>query len=417
VTRLRLGKSIWLDRYRGRLPAFPALTGKHETDVAIVGGGVTGCACAYVLADLGLRVVLLDARHIGRGSTSASTALLMQEADVDFADLSDRYGSAVARRVWHTSRRAVGALVGTLRSLNVQAALHTLPSVYFTRDPDRARSLRHELTLRHEAGLRGRWLSEASLKARTGIDGAGAILTPGNAQVDPFRACLALARAARRRGASLHGHSRVQRIRTTPAGVQLDLSRGQIRASHVIIATGYATPEFKPLVGHFRMFNTYVIATPRLSRAKRSTMGLGDVMVWDTERPYHYARWTDDGRLLIGGRDRPVRPGRQRVNALRQQTRALSADLAALYPVLEDERPEYAWEGLFATTPDGLPYIGSHRRYPRHLFALGYGGNGMTFGFLAAQILARALSGRPHQDDALFAFSRTGSRQSLIGSR
>jgi glycine/D-amino acid oxidase-like deaminating enzyme len=91
---------------------------------------------------------------------------------------------------------------------------------------------------------------------------------------------------------------------------------------------------------------------------------------------------------------------------MRQEAEELTRDLAALYPVLEDVRPEYAWEGLFATTPDGLPYIGTHRRYPRHLFALGYGGNGMTFGFLAAQILARALTGRPREDDALFAFNR-----------
>jgi glycine/D-amino acid oxidase-like deaminating enzyme len=410
VRRLRIGKSIWLDQYRGHLPAFRSLTGRHETDVAIVGGGITGCACAYVLSELGVRVVLLDAQHIGRGSTSASTALLMQEADVDFTELSDRYGTATAARVWHASRRGVDTLVSTLRRLRVNAALHTLPSVYFTRDPTRVRLLRQELMRRHDAGLRGRWLSPSALEECTGVDGAGAILTPGNAQVDPFRACLGLARAARRHGASLHGRSRVERIRTSSTSVQLDLPRGEIRASHVIIATGYATPEFKPLVGRFRMFNTYVLATPRLSRTQRTQTGLGDVMLWDTERPYHYARWTRDGRLLFGGCDQPVRPGRRRVTAMRQHADALSKTLAALYPVLEQVRPAYAWEGLFAMTPDGLPYIGPHRRYPRHLFALGYGGNGMTFGFLAAQILARAVTGRPDSDDSLFAFSRARSR-------
>jgi glycine/D-amino acid oxidase-like deaminating enzyme len=80
--------------------------------------------------------------------------------------------------------------------------------------------------------------------------------------------------------------------------------------------------------------------------------------------------------------------------------------LSALYPALDDVVPEYAWEGLFATTADGLPYIGPHRRYPRHLFALGYGGNGMTFGFLAAHLMLRLIQGRPAPDDALFGFGR-----------
>ena len=67
--------------------------------------------------------------------------------------------------------------------------------------------------------------------------------------------------------------------------------------------------------------------------------------------------------------------------------------LAQIYPELADEKPDYAWEGLFAETPDGLPYVGEHSRYPRHLFALGYGGNGMTASFLAAQIAGRFVSG------------------------
>jgi glycine/D-amino acid oxidase-like deaminating enzyme len=81
-------------------------------------------------------------------------------------------------------------------------------------------------------------------------------------------------------------------------------------------------------------------------------------------------------------------------------------DLVDLFPSLSGVQPEYSWEGLFANTPDGLPYIGTHRRYPRQLFALGYGGNGMTFGFMAAEVLVRLVNGRPSKDDDLFAFAR-----------
>ena len=80
-------------------------------------------------------------------------------------------------------------------------------------------------------------------------------------------------------------------------------------------------------------------------------------------------------------------------------------------PALEQAGTDYAWEGLFATTPDKLPYIGRHRRYPRHLFALGYGGNGMTFGFLAAQLLLDIYAGIEGPDHRLFAFNR--ARESI----
>ena len=59
------------------------------------------------------------------------------------------------------------------------------------------------------------------------------------------------------------------------------------------------------------MFNTYVIATPPLSRGSAPRSGLGDVMLWDTERPYHYVRWTPDHRLLFGGRDQPAKRKRR----------------------------------------------------------------------------------------------------------
>ncbi len=104
------------------------------------------------------------------------------------------------------------------------------------------------------------------------------------------------------------------------------------------------------------MYRTYVLATEPIGSAQRDEVGLADVMFWDTERPYHYARWTPDHRLIMGGEDRLVRPGPGR----RQQFKAASHDLRAYF----DTR-------LPALTTDSLPYIGPHRRYPLHWFALG----------------------------------------------
>jgi glycine/D-amino acid oxidase-like deaminating enzyme len=405
MARLRVGHSYWLDAARGRAPRLKPLRGRHEADVAIVGGGLTGCATALLFARAGARVILVESKRIGHGSTAASTALLMQEPDVDLTDLARRYGAATAGRIWACSRGAVASLRRTLASLGVRS-LHGLPSLYYAAEAADARALRKEATLRHRRGLPGRWLDRARVPGVAGFGAAGAILTPGNAQVDPFEACAALARGARAAGALLYERSPVTRVVRTGNGVTVRLASGEINAEWAIVATGYATPEFKPLAGRFRMVNTYVIATPRLSAATRRALGLGDVMVWDTARPYHYLRWTPDHRLLFGGLDRPRLPRAIRPAALRAKGEQLTSDLIELYPALEGLEPEFAWEGLFATTPDGLPYVGPHRRYPRHLFALGYGGNGMTFGYLAAQALVRFAQGRPNPDDELFRFDR-----------
>jgi glycine/D-amino acid oxidase-like deaminating enzyme len=85
---------------------------------------------------------------------------------------------------------------------------------------------------------------------------------------------------------------------------------------------------------------------------------------------------------------------------------ALYDHFMSIFPTIGELEIECGWEGLFAVTPDGLPYVGPHRRYPRHLFALGYGGNGMTFAHLAARMLLEQVTGVDSADHQLFAFNR-----------
>ena len=251
-----------------------------------------------------------------------------------------------------------------------------------------------EHRLRRAQGFGGRWLGAAALKRSTGIDGAAGIRSRGNAQFDPYRACLGLVRAAEEDGALIFERSAVGRIKT-----DADRSGGRDAARDGVRESG----------GHRDRLRDAGIQAPggalcheahlragdrsRLRRRRRARLGLDEVMLWDTARPYHYARWTPDHRLILGGGDRPQVPERRRASLFRKEIRALREHFDGLLPPLRGIAIESAWEGLFAMTPDGLPYIGPHRRYPRQLFALGYGGNGMTFGFLAARLLAERVLG------------------------
>ena len=160
------------------------------------------------------------------------------------------------------------------------------------------------------------------------------------------------------------------------------------------------------------MVRTYVVATEPLDARRRQDLGLSDVMLWDTERPYHYARWTPDHRLLLGGGDRPVKAGQRRGQQFAAATREVREYFEKRFPALAQVETRHAWEGLFAVTPDSLPYIGPHRSYPGHWFALGYGGNGMTFGALAARLLLERWQGETSPDHALFELGRKKSGKS-----
>jgi glycine/D-amino acid oxidase-like deaminating enzyme len=403
---LRAGRPLWLPDVAEAKQRYPVLAGQHDTTVAIVGGGMTGALVAHAFASAGVSTTLLEGARVANGSTAASSALLLKEPDLELTSLTKRYGTRHGRRIWELSQQSVEQMIALLTRLRIRCDLKTCDAVYYGTTAQAAERLRDEAELRRRLGFAAQWLGPARVRRLTGIAAHGAILSTRNARFDPYRACIGIVRHAARAGAEVFERSRVRRIDQTRHGVRLSTREGTVRADRVVIATGYATPQFRPLAGRFRMYRTYVLTTESLGRAQRDDIGLSNVMVWDTERPYHYARWLPHQRMLLGGEDRLVQAGQRR----RQLSNAAIIDLRAYFeikfPALATVNSEYAWEGLFATTPDSLPYIGPHRRYPRHWFALGYGGNGMTFGFLAARLLLERWQGLDSRDHALFEFSR-----------
>src|SRR5687768_16933425 len=98
---LRQGQPVWLAlKSTPQVTRYPMLRGRHQTEVAIVGGGMTGAMIAAMFAEANVDVMLLEAERAGLGSTAASTALLLQEPDYDLTALTHKYGPATARRIW-----------------------------------------------------------------------------------------------------------------------------------------------------------------------------------------------------------------------------------------------------------------------------------------------------------------------------
>lgn len=171
-----------------------------------------------------------------------------------------------------------------------------------------------------------------------------------------------------------------------------------IRAEHAVLATGYELPPFMPANGQ-RVLSTYAIAT----KPQPDRLWPGRLLVWEAAEPYQYMRTTEDGRVICGGEDEDIADARARDRLVDSKAEAISAKLGRLFPQL-DPTPVLAWAGAFGTTETGLPLIGEIPAFGNCWGMFGFGGNGMTYCDIGADIIAAAVAGRVDPDADLYTF-------------
>lgn len=395
---LRTGTPVWHERRVVR-PRASRLEAPVRVDVAIVGAGITGALVADALLQAGKTVAALDRRGVAKGSTAASTALLQFELDQPLTRLSEAIGLRRASRAYWRSATAVDALCDRIRDLGLRCRFRERPTVYLPGNVLGVRGLQAEARARERIGLRSAFVDRQALRALTGIDRPGAIVSQGAGELDPVAFTTSLWRSNLRRGASLFAPVDVLEVHPGRDGVTLTTAEGPaVHARHAVFATGYETLKAARSRRH-KVLSTWVMATkPQPERVWASR-----ALVWEAADPYLYLRTTVDGRVIVGGEDEPFSDEARRDAAIPSKTAALRRRLHALLPRL-DTTPEFAWAGCFGSTATGLPSIGAVPGLPRCFAVLGYGGNGITFSIVAAQVLQRAVLNLPDPDRDLFAF-------------
>ncbi len=402
--RVRLGVPLWVDEV-ARRPAFPKHRQHTDSDVAIIGGGAIGCAIAHAFASAGVRVALFDADRIGTGSTLAASTL-NEEARGSFRALAGLHGRRVARDLWEGARHSTLDSRAALRRLKAKCQLEDRATIHVAISPDQITTLRKEAAARKEAGIDAAWLTGSRLKASTSVDAAAAIRTDANGTLNPYRACLALAAAASKRGADIFERTSVTRVKPQKGTVDLTTTGGTATAKTVIVATAAPSGPYRSLARHFIRRDRYIVATAPLPAVMRRQVGGADAVLLDSDDPPHRVHWTNDDRLIVAGADQDPTPARAAEKIVTQRTYQLMYELSRLFPAISGIPPEFSWATIVSETPDGFPYIGPHRNYPHHLFALGYGGCGVGWSAAAARILLRAFEEQPAKADAAFGFGR-----------
>ena len=397
---LRGGRSPWFAT--ARPPIRLDVTENMKCDALVVGGGITGSLVAERLTRQGLDVVLIDRELPGRGSTAASTSMLLWEIDRPLTQLADGYGFQRASRAYLASLNAVIGLRSLVLELGLSCDMREKHSLYLAAGST-SKELLREHELRKRAGLPGEFLGHARLLDVFGISRAGAIVSPGAADADPMRLARGLLGIAIARGARLFEAEAVEFDSTAGSvGVQLKNDR-QIEARSVVLATGYVMPAIIQSTIH-AVSSSWAIAT----RPQPQNIWKEGALIWEDSMNYLYARTTSAGRIIIGGEDSgEIIEPEARDGLMPEKAIVLARRLAALWPPASLDI-EFRWSGTFDNTSDGLPLIGPVPGAKGIYAAYGYGGNGITFSFLAAQLIGDLIAGSTSKLAADFALDRDG---------
>lgn len=397
---LRSGRAFW-PLTNGLMHTYPPLTEDTRADVLVIGAGITGALLADSLSAAGLETVVIDRRDAAFGSTSASTALLQYEIDTNLVDLIPMIGQRDAERAYQLCRESIDLIRALTVTLPDDCGFREHGSLYYASNRRDARMLARECAAREAAGLKVQLLDHRDLKARFGISAPNALFSPDGAEVDPYRLAQHLLWRAQERGVRVHDRTVVTRLDEGRSGFTAHTDRkAKVTAKYVIVATGYEAETF---LGRrlAQLKNSYALATEPLNREPWPEACL----IWETARPYLYARTTADGRVVIGGEDDDFHSPLKREKSLARKQKRLEKKLEGLLPGLELE-VAFAWAGTFGETKDGLAYIGPKEQGSKLLFALGYGGNGITYSAQAARMLTAYVQGKPDGDMAIFGLNR-----------
>ncbi|SFC17187.1 Glycine/D-amino acid oxidase [Bosea sp. CRIB-10] len=394
---LRTGRSVWQGE---RPPRFPRheITSDTQADVVVIGAGISGAMQADVLSAAGFDVLVVDRRGPIRGSTPASTALLQYEIDQPLTKLTRQIGEEAAIRAWRRSRLAVDGLGARIRALSI-APVTRRDSLYLAGDVLDADALAREHEARRRAGLETAFLDAAALKERFGIERPAALLGYDNLEADPVVLASGFLRAALARGAHLAWPVEIVDLDAKPRSVSLRTREGhRISCRHLVFATGYELPFGQMPKGH-EVLSTWALATAPQKRSLWPRC----CFIWEASDPYLYMRTTPDGRIICGGEDEDFVDEDKRDALMGEKTKAIQRKLGKLLPGISTEA-DYTWTGTFGASTTGLPTIGKMPDLRNCWAVMGFGGNGITYSRIGAEIICSGLLGKGDPDAELYAF-------------
>jgi glycine/D-amino acid oxidase-like deaminating enzyme/nitrite reductase/ring-hydroxylating ferredoxin subunit len=389
--------SVWMAT--AAISPRPALTKDITADVCVVGAGIAGLTTAYLLANEGKSVVVLDDGQIAGGETSRTTAHLVNALDDRYYELESMHGEKGARMAAESHTAAIDRIEAIIAKEKIDCDFERLDGFLFVPPGDSTDVLDKEIEAAHRAGLKDvRRVARAPLD---NFDTGPSLLFPRQAQFHPLKYLDGLAQAFEKKGGRIFNQTHAEEFKSgSPA--QVKTSKGPVvSADAIVVATNTPVNDWVAIHTKQAAYRTYVLGlrVPKGSVTK--------ALYWDTPDPYHYVRLQNaNGHdvLIVGGEDHKTGQADDAVERFER----LEAWTRERFPMAENV--EFNWSGQIMEPVDSLAFIGRNPGDKDIYVVTGDSGNGMTHGTVAGILLTDLILGRENGWTTLYDPSRISLR-------
>jgi glycine/D-amino acid oxidase-like deaminating enzyme len=367
-------------------PATEALEGEQRADVAVIGAGYSGLACALALAEGGANVAVLEAGEIGQGASGRNNGQVIPTLSrVDPDELAAKAGEPFVQLVCDSA----ALTFELIRRHAMQCEAVQNGWVQPAHTPGRVRLAAARAAAWGRRGAPVEVLDRAGVERITGSSfWHGGWQNASGGRLNPLAYCRELARAAIGRRARVHTQSAALSVERSGSLWRVACARGAVRAERLVIAThAYSGALWPGLARSVFPVTSYQMATVPLPGAARKSVLPFDHACSDTHGDLHFFRWDAGGRLVTGGA--LVLPWGWRGRLARR----IGERVARVFPQLGVPRFEFQWHGRLGMTLDALPHV--HELAPGVLAWLGCNGRGLALATAIGRELARACLGTP----------------------
>jgi len=381
--------NLWRATSRERVSA-PPFTQTTTVDLAVIGGGFTGCSAALEAARRGASVCLVEAQTVGHGGSGRNVGLvnagLWLPPDTVVAKMGEEAGHRLITALAEAPSR-VFALIERER-IDCEAVRHG--TLHLAHSASGLADLAERFRQGNRFGAPLQLLDAAETNRRTGTSQYhGALFDPRAGTIQPLSYVRGLARAAIAAGARLHEGSTVSRIARQGDLWVVTVNGVELRAKALLVATNaYHLGIRGPANPQFVAVSYCQYATDPLPEALRAAILAGGEGCWDTALVMSSFRLDQAGRMIVGGIGNAEGPG----GAVHAAWAARK--MAELFPALAGQPFRHGWRGRIAMTGDHIPKILAFG--PSAFACFGYSGRGIGPGTVfGTQSAIALLEGRP----------------------